>query len=68
MNFLRRHWYNVGGVIAAATTIYAVFSWRDLNLTSALLLMNFIALLVHQFEEYGWPGGEPAIMNIVPVE
>ncbi|MBQ8703441.1 MAG: HXXEE domain-containing protein [Bacteroidales bacterium] len=30
-----------------------------------LQLMSFIAILVHQFEEYGWPGGEPAIMNIV---
>lgn len=30
-----------------------------------LLLLNFIVLLVHQYEEYGWPGGEPAIMNMV---
>ena len=30
-----------------------------------LQLMSFIAILVHQLEEYGWPGGEPAIMNVV---
>jgi hypothetical protein len=30
-----------------------------------LLLLNFVVLLVHQFEEYGWPGGFPAIMNMV---
>lgn len=29
-----------------------------------LQLMSFIAILIHQFEEYGFPGGEPAIMNI----
>jgi hypothetical protein len=30
-----------------------------------MLLISFIAILVHQFEEYGFPGGEPAIMNIM---
>ena len=30
-----------------------------------LLLLNFVALLVHQYEEYGWPGGLPAILNMV---
>jgi hypothetical protein len=29
-----------------------------------LQVMSFVALLVHQFEEYGYPGGEPAIMNM----
>ena len=28
-------------------------------------MLNFIAILLHQFEEYGFPGGEPAIMNIL---
>jgi len=26
---------------------------------------NFIAVLIHQFEEYSWPGGFPAVANIV---
>jgi hypothetical protein len=30
-----------------------------------LLLLNFIAVLLHQFEEYSWPGGFPAVANIV---
>ena len=30
-----------------------------------LLLLNFVVLLVHQFEEYAWPGGFPATMNTV---
>jgi hypothetical protein len=30
-----------------------------------LMLMSFIAILIHQFEEYGFPGGEPAIANMV---
>jgi hypothetical protein len=32
---------------------------------SSLLVLNFIAVLVHQFEEYSWPGGFPAVANMV---
>ncbi len=30
-----------------------------------ILLLNFAALTLHQFEEYGWPGGFPWIHNQV---
>lgn len=65
MRLLRRYWYDLGGAVAALTLIYAAARWREMNRTSLLLLLNFIALLLHQFEEYGWPGGEPTILNIV---
>ena len=29
-----------------------------------LLLLNFMTICIHTFEEFGFPGGEPAIMNI----
>lgn len=64
MNFLRRHWYNVGLFVAILSIVYLIFAWGDMGVLQRLLFMNFIALLIHQFEEYGWPGGEPAIMNI----
>jgi len=28
-------------------------------------MLNFIAVLLHQFEEYSWPGGFPAVANKV---
>lgn len=65
MRFIRRHWYNLGAVVALFTVAYIATVWHHGNLVRNLLLLNFIALLIHQFEEYGWPGGEPAIMNIV---
>lgn len=65
MKLLRRHWYNIGAVVAFATLSYAAIKWRQMNVSSLLLLLNFVALLLHQFEEYGWPGGEPAILNMV---
>jgi hypothetical protein len=30
-----------------------------------VLLAGFVLVPLHEFEEYGWPGGEPAIMNKV---
>lgn len=65
MNFIRRHWYNVGGVVAIGTIVYLILTWHNTPILQKLLLLNFIAILIHQFEEYGFPGGEPAIMNIV---
>lgn len=65
MQFLRRHWYNIGGIVAIGALVYLVVSWSSMPVLQRLLLLNFIAILVHQFEEYGWPGGEPAIMNMV---
>jgi hypothetical protein len=65
MNFFRRHWYEVGAVVAVGTTVGLVLGWQGMGVLQRLLLLNFIVLLVHQYEEYGWPGGEPAIMNMV---
>jgi hypothetical protein len=65
MHFIRKHWYNVGALVALCTFAYIVTVWHNGNIVRNVLLLNFVALLIHQFEEYGWPGGEPAIMNMV---
>src|SRR5271155_150126 len=64
MRFLRRHWYDVGLVAAVLAVVALLVLWRDMDVLQRLLLANFVMLLIHQFEEYGLPGGEPAIMNI----
>ncbi len=64
MSFMRRNWYYVGGGLFVALVVVLVLTWNDLLILQRLLLMSFMALLVHQFEEYGWPGGFPAVMNI----
>jgi len=33
----------------------------DLTKVQWILLLNFVALPLHQFEEYGWPGGFPEL-------
>jgi hypothetical protein len=65
MKTLRRHWYNIGIAVAILAGIYLVFAWSEISILQRLLILNFIAILIHQFEEYGFPGGEPAIMNVV---
>lgn len=65
MRTLRRHWYNIGLVVAVAAALCLWLVWAHIDVVQRLLALNFIAILAHQFEEYGWPGGEPAIMNMV---
>ncbi|MEN6291714.1 MAG: HXXEE domain-containing protein [Methanobacterium sp.] len=65
MDTLRRHWYNIGGVIAVVAIACLYIFWNSMSVLQILMLLNFIAILIHQFEEYGFPGGEPAITNMV---
>lgn len=64
MKWFCRNWYWVGGAVALLTLVFLAFAWHDLDVVRRLLILNFVALLIHQVEEYGWPGGEPAVMNI----
>ena len=61
MRFIRRHLYTLGLPIAIVAVMWAVVS--DLTRVQWILLLNFVVLLLHQFEEYAWPGGEPRIIN-----
>ena len=63
MKFIRRHWYNLGLVAAIFGIAWASFG--NLGAVQIVLLLNFVALTLHQFEEYSWPGGEPWITNEV---
>ena len=65
MKWFCRNWYWVGGVVATVTLIVLAVMWRQLDMLVRLQMLSFVAILIHQLEEYGWPGGEPAIMNIV---
>ena len=65
MRFLRRHWYDLGLIPAAVTIGVLVLRWGDMDVLQRLLLLNFVAIILHQYEEYGFPGGEPGIINIV---
>ena len=63
MRFIRRHWYNLGLPLAVIGVGWAFLG--SLRVVQIILMLNFVVLLLHQFEEYGRPGGEPWIINEV---
>ncbi len=61
MNFMRQHWFDLGAALACAGTIYLFFT--PLSPLSLVLWLNLIALFIHQFEEYRYPGYFPGMVN-----
>jgi len=64
MSFMRKNWYYAGGVLFVALAFLVGFFGDLLNPLSKILTLSFMALLVHQFEEYATPGGFPPVFNI----
>ena len=54
----------MGGVLFVGLAFLAGFFGEAFNPLSKILTLSFMALLIHQFEEYALPGGFPAIFNI----
>ena len=65
IKFLRRHWHDIGLISAVVAGGYLIFTWNEIAFLQKLLILNFIVVLLHQFEEYTWPGGFPAVANMV---
>jgi hypothetical protein len=63
MNFMRRHWFDLGVALAGAVSIALFFT--PLSPLSLVLWLSLIALFVHQFEEYRYPGYFPGMINLV---
>src|SRR5262245_3552537 len=63
MRFLRQHWFDIGAALALAVGIYLLFT--PMSPLSLTLWLNLIALFLHQFEEYRYPGYFPGMMNVV---
>src|SRR4051812_8572144 len=63
MNLLRRHWFDMGMVLAAAVGL-ALFL-TPISRLSLVLWLSLIALCIHQFEEYRYPGYFPGMINLV---
>lgn len=64
MAFYRKNWYYAGGVLFVALAFFVGFWGDHIDPLRKILLLSFMALLVHQFEEYAYPGGFPPVFNI----
>lgn len=63
MKFYRHNWYYVGGILFVALSFLMGFFGSNFSRIQIILIYSFMALLVHQFEEYALPGGFPSIFN-----
>ncbi|MBE6026511.1 MAG: HXXEE domain-containing protein [Clostridiales bacterium] len=65
MKFWRRNWYYIGGILFVALTfIMGLWGCYHLPRIQVILIFSWMAMLVHQFEEYALPGGFPSITNL----
>lgn len=65
MNFYRRHWYHIGGILFVGLTYFMGFWGHDFSQLQVILIYSFMGMLAHQFEEYAFPGGLPGIANVI---
>ena len=65
MKTWRRNWYYIGGILFVALSFFMGFWGSMFSRIQVIMVYSFMAMLVHQFEEYGWPGGFPSIVNII---
>ena len=65
MTFLRKHWFDIGLILAVITTLTLRFSNIDYFGLQFLIWLNVISLFLHQFEEYRYPGYFPGMLNSV---
>lgn len=65
MNYIRSHWFDMGGITAIVMLAVLLFSYQKLSDYQLLMLLNLTALFLHQLEEYRWPGTFPGMLNRV---
>jgi len=56
-NYVIRRWYDIGLMLAALAIVWLMVG--DLGRMQLILVLNFVVLVLHQFEEMRWPGGSP---------
>ncbi len=63
MNFLRRHWFDIGTVLGVLLTAYIFISGMPVDSIKFVLWISLASLFFHQFEEYRFPGNFPGAFN-----
>jgi len=63
MNFLRKHWYDTGGLFSVVILIYIFLNYHHLANYNLIMCVSVITLFLHQLEEYRIPGTFPGMLN-----
>ncbi|NQX64766.1 HXXEE domain-containing protein [Paenibacillus alba] len=65
MNLLRKYWQDLGFAVGLLVCFYLMFNLESLPQLQVILWLSFVAILLHQFEEYRWPGYFAGLFNQV---
>lgn len=65
MNFLRKHWYDLGGPGAIVILILLYQHYTHLTAYQILMWLSVVSLFLHQLEEYRIVGTFPGMVNRV---
>lgn len=65
MNFLRKHWFDTGAVLAVVVIIFIWFNYGILSRYQLLMWLSLTSLFFHQLEEYRIVGTFPGMVNKV---
>lgn len=65
MDFLRKHWYDLGGFLALTTIGGLFYLHSSLDNYQILMWLSVISLFFHQLEEYRIVGTFPGMVNRV---
>ncbi|MEO6884467.1 MAG: HXXEE domain-containing protein [Bacteroidia bacterium] len=63
MNFLRKHWFDIGGFLAIITLLFIYFNFKTLSNFQLLMWLSLVTLFFHQLEEYRIVGTFPGMIN-----
>lgn len=58
-----RHWYDVNGVVGVGAIAAVGLLWNRLSPAQRIMLGQFAVMNLHHAEEFGYPGGFPAMAN-----
>ena len=65
MTFWRKNWYYIGGILFVLLAfIMGLWGCYRLDTIQIILVFSWMGMLMHQFEEYAFPGGFPIISNM----
>src|SRR5918911_3729272 len=63
MDMYRKHWQDIGGVLAMVIGGALALFGKRLSRPHLFSALNLVAMLIHQFEEYRFPGFFPGQFN-----
>jgi hypothetical protein len=63
MNFLRKHWYDLGALLVVVIIIYLFTCRNSLTNYQCVMWLSLVSLFFHQLEEYRVVGTFPGMLN-----